>query len=482
MSSNRAWVIVASAAVVLTACKAVGPDYVRPVAALANNPAFNSAFQGGKETRFLAAPLPSNWWKLYRDPALDALVEQAIAANTDLRVAAANIAKAQATSDFAVAARSPSTTVTAAPGFGRRSAEEELIPGGPLPASFTYGLGIGASYQVDLFGQISRAVEAAQADVYGAQAAYDAARVTVVAEVTRAYLESCSAGREHEVAQRVVDLQTQSRALTVRLVAAGRAISLDELRSAALEDQVRATLPQLQARKQVALYQLAALTGHPMSETSGAAKDCGQEPVIDQAIPIGDGAGLLKRRPDVRKAESELHAATARIGVVTSDLYPKISFGASIGSVGLDRKFLDDSTIKFSIGPLVSWQFPDRSRTRARIRGAEADEQIAFANFDGVVLRALRETESALTIYARDLDARALLASSRDRSRLAADKTERLFKSGRLAFLPVLDANRVRIASEQSLAAADSKLAVDQVNLFLALGGGWGEGESNVSH
>ena len=178
---------------------------------------------------------------------------------------------------------------------------------------------------------------------------------------------------------------------------------------------------------------------------------------------------------DIRRAESELRAATARIGVATADLYPKVTLGASVGSVGLAKDFLDAGTLKFSIGPLMSWQFPDRSRTRARVRAAKADETAAYARFDGAVLGALRETESALTVYARDLDARRLLEAARQSSVKAAADTERMFVSGKLGYLAVLDANRNAIALEQAVAAADSKLASEQVTLFLALGGGWEE-------
>src|ERR1700756_884876 len=116
-----------------------------------------------------------------------------------------------------------------------------------------------------------------------------------------------------------------------------------------------------------------------------------QEPQLKHPIPIGDGAALLRRRPDIRRSEFELHSATARIGIATADLYPKITLGASSGSVGLNKNFLHADPLKFSLGPLISWQFPDRSRIQARIRAADAEQQIAFAHFDGTVLNALKE-------------------------------------------------------------------------------------------
>jgi outer membrane protein TolC len=175
----------------------------------------------------------------------------------------------------------------------------------------------------------------------------------------------------------------------------------------------------------------------------------------------------------VRRAELELRAATARIGVATGDLYPHVSLGASLGSVGLAERALSGDTYKFSLGPLIRWQFPNRGRVRARIAAANADSDAAFARFDGTVLNALRETESALTVYARDLDRTAALRDADAQAAKAARDAETLFRAGRTGFLPVLDAQRTAITAEQALAAAESRLSADQVQLFLALGGGW---------
>ncbi|MDM0066069.1 TolC family protein [Variovorax sp. J31P207] len=461
------------AAAVLTACAAVGPNYERPAGAVASSQVANGPFLGAGNAAFDPEPVPGDWWRLYESATLDGLVQEALDANTDLRAAAGNIERALAGLDYADAAKNPTTTLLATTTYGRRSAEEELRPGKPLSNNFVYGLGAGVSYQVDLFGQIARTIESANADTGAARAAYDTTRVTVVAETTRAFLDVCSFGREIAVAERSVALQEKSTELTRTLFRTGRGSTLDVTRASAQTDQVRATLPVLNAQKRVALYRLAVLTGHAPEDFPRAVQSCEQEPRLARPIPVGDGAGLLRRRPDIRRSEYELHSATARIGVATADLYPKITLGASIGSVGLNKNFLDTDTLKFSLGPLISWQFPDRSRIQARIRAADADQQIAFARFDGTVLNALKEAESALEIYARDLERRALLEAAREKASRAAEDTQQLFALGRQGFLPVLDATRTLTVVEQSVAAADSKLASDQVNVFLALGGGW---------
>lgn len=469
-------------AALLAACAAVGPNYERPADAAINGKSANGPFLGGAEAAFVREPVPGDWWRLYESPTLDGLVREALAANTDLRVAAGNIERALAGQDYADAGRRPSTSLLATTSYGRRSAEEELRPGNPLPSKLTYGLGASVSYQVDLFGQIARTIESAQADTSAARAAYDATRVTVVAETTRAFLEACAAGREIAVANRLVALQEKSTGLTQALFRAGRGNTVDVTRASAQVDQVRSSLPALNAQKSVALYRLAVLTGRAPEDFPRAVQACDQEPRLARPIPIGDGAALLSRRPDIRRAELELHSATARIGIVTADLYPKVTLGASVGSVGLGKNFLDADTFKFSIGPLINWQFPDRSRIQARIRAADADQQVALARFDGTVLNALKEAESALEIYARDLERRALLESARQKAARAAEDTQQLFALGRQGYLPVLDAARTLTSVEQSVAAIDSKLAADQVNVFLALGGGWEEDGARPRH
>jgi outer membrane protein TolC len=194
---------------------------------------------------------------------------------------------------------------------------------------------------------------------------------------------------------------------------------------------------------------------------------------LRQPIPVGDGSALLRRRPDIRESERQLAAATARIGVATADLYPKISFGLSGGSTGLIGDIFKAATLRYAVGPLISWDFPQQTADRARIRAAEARTEEALANFDGKVLAALREIESGLTVYGRDLDRTAALRAARDRADEADRQARTLFSAGQGDAFVTLDAERVRAGAEQALAQSESRIAADQVALFLALGGGW---------
>jgi NodT family efflux transporter outer membrane factor (OMF) lipoprotein len=459
-------------AAALAACTTVGPDYRVPDSAAVQRPAANAPFLGAAEAPFASTPLPSDWWRLYQDPVLDRLIAQAFAANTDLRVAAANLQRAHAIVEEAEEKKTPDVDANIAPQYGRVAGSSLGIPE-VLPRTGLYEGDIRVSYQVDMWGRIKRAIEAVQADADAAQAASDLAHVTVAADTTRAYAEACSAGYQLQVAQDSLNLQQRFVQLTGERIRRGRGTALETSRAQAQFEQLRANLPPLAARRRVALYRLAVLTGAVPSAFPADVAQCATPPRVAAAMPVGDGAALLRRRPDVRQAERQLAGATARIGVATATLYPDISLGASFGGVGMNSQFNDANTWKWSLGPLISWNIPSRSAARTRIAVATAATTGALARFDGVVLNALRETESALTIYARELDRNAALRAARDQSALAARQSARLYQVGRTDFLSQLDADRTLAASESALAGSDAQLAGDQVQLFLALGGGW---------
>ncbi|MFT3997550.1 MAG: TolC family protein [Asticcacaulis sp.] len=459
-------------ALALTAC-ASAPVYERPKEAVINRPAAIAAFTDADNAAFAAHTVPGEWWKLYDDARLNRLISEALAANTDLRVAETRIARARIGLHIAKDDADIKTEVSAGLEYGQPSAQEYLLLGEHIPSDYLYSATAGVSYQVDLAGQIRSAINAAQADIATAQAAYDATRVSIVADTTRAWLDVCATGQQIGLTRQALDLQSQSTALTRRLMAAGRSGANEVTRSSVQEAQARAALPALLAAHQSALYRLAALTGRAPGELPADTGDCNVLPRLSQPLPIGDGATLLQRRPDVRARESELNAATSRAGVAHAALYPQVRLGASVGSVGLLSDFGRYDTMKFGLGPLIRWEFPNRKRARAGIEAAEADIQAAEARFDGTVLTALRETETALTTYARDLDQRAELQAAHDQAEQGLSEVERLHKAGRLSVAPVLDARRAVVQSGQILAAADARLAADQVQVFLALGGGW---------
>jgi NodT family efflux transporter outer membrane factor (OMF) lipoprotein len=456
----------------LAACTTVGPDYHMPDKAVLKRDAANAPFVGAAEQAYKSEPLPKDWWRLYQDPVLDGLIAKAFSANADLRVAAANLQRAHAVLEEVEEKKRPEVEMSAAPLYGRIAGASIGLPE-QLPRTGIYEGDIKVAWQTDMWGRIRRAIEAAEADREAAQAAADLAHVMVAADTTRAYAEACSAGYQLKVAQQSVDLQRKFAQLTAERVQRGRGIAIDNSRAGAQLEQLRASLPPLAARQRTALYRLAVLTGEVPSAFPAEVARCTAPPRVVSTIPVGDGAALLRRRPDVRQAERLLAGATARIGVATAELYPNITLGASFGGVGFMKDFGDANTWSFSLGPLISWNLPATSSARVHIAQAKANTDGALAKFDAVVLNALRETESALTVYARELDRNAMLRAARDQSALAASQTGKLYRFGRTDFLAALDADRTLAMAESVLAASDAQLAADQVQLFMALGGGW---------
>ena len=466
------WVPLCACLIGAAGCKMVGPDYRGPSAsAVVNAPAAQGAFLSASGSAFSLGAVPNAWWHLYDSPALDALVKEALAANTDLREARANLERSGALLQEARARRQPSVEINVDPSYQQLSPESYLHSGSLAPSGL-YDTGIGVSYDVDLFGRLRRAVEAARADDEAVKAAYDLAKVNVAAETARAYADVCNAGEELAVARHSLQLQVRSTAVTRRLLDAGRAPMLDFTRSSGLVEQIRSNIPKLDAQRTNAQYRLAALTGRPPAEYPRSVESCSEAPHSSQPIPVGDGAGLLRRRPDVREAERLLAAATARIGVATADLYPSVTLGVSVGSTGALTDFLTSPTNRYAIGLGIHWQ-ANQSLARARIAAANAAARLALARFDGVVLAALRDTESALTTYAHDLQRAADLTAAQARAREAEQEAERLYRGGKIDFLSLLDAQRTLDSADETLAALHAEVATDQVAIFLTLGGGW---------
>ena len=280
--------------------------------------------------------------------------------------------------------------------------------------------------------------------------------------------------RQYAVAEQSLKIQSQAFSLTEKQYAAGRGSRVEISRSRSQLESTRATLPVYAAFRRNALYRLNVLIGQAPETPIPAAEACTAPPRLNKPIPTGDGTALLKRRPDVRRADRQLAAATARIGVETALLYPQISIGLNAATQALAPSQLFSAPgNSFSLGPLLSWTFPNITATKARIRQAEASGEAALATFDGTVLTALQETETALSNYAAGLDRNTALRTARDESAIAARLVNLRYEAGADAFLNVLDAQRTLADNEQQLAQNEADLSAAQITLFQALGGGW---------
>lgn len=458
----------ALSALALSAC-ATGPGSVASTVAA---PAATGPFLSAADGVVTANPLPQDWWRLYRDPVLDTLVADALAANTDVRQAAARIDRARAALRGARADRLPQTAIAASGGYARLP-EGQVAPGADR-SDTSYSLGADVSYELDLFGRVRSGIAAAGGDLAAARADADAVRVMVVADTTRAYADAASAAARIEVARSIVALLDETLRLTRRRHDAGMSDGLAVARIETLRDQRAATIPALTAQRSAALFALATLTGRTPSELPAISGERSIPLEIATPLPVGDGAQLLARRPDIRAAEERLRANAARITVARAALYPRITLGGSASATASSLgNLFTGGPLGFFLGSLIDWAFPNSEPVRARIDAAGADAAQSLAAFDGTILTALQETETALSGYASGLAQRRALATARAAALRAATIVRAQNREGVVDSLQTLDAERTLAEAEAALADQDALVSRSQIALFRALGGGW---------
>lgn len=423
-----------------------------------------------------AAEPPDDWWRLYHDPTLDKLLEEAFKANTDLRAAEANLQASRAVLDVARNAYFPQTEAEVASTRGRDAATDEILnlTGRRSQTIWIHEAALSVGYELDYLGRVRRSVESARADAEAVAAAQDTVKITVAAETARAYAQICALGEEIQVARHSLEIVGREADITVNRNEAGANSKFDVVRAQGLVAQVRASIPPLEGQRRSALFQLAALLGRTPTMAPTEVNQCITPPRLTDLIPVGDGATLLKRRPDVRQADRKMASATARIGVATADLYPQITLKGLYGSVTSDiHQFTSADAITWGVGPSVSWTFPNMAGPRARVRAAKANAAAALASFDSVVLQALKETEQALSTYGSELDRRQALSDAQDKAHQAFDMAHDQFLAGSVSNLDLLTTEQSLVAADAAVATSDTALIQDQIAVFKALGGGW---------
>jgi NodT family efflux transporter outer membrane factor (OMF) lipoprotein len=450
----------------------VGPNYHPPAPAAGTQSPLISATPAAETT----AEPPDDWWRLYHDPLLDNLLQEAFTANTDIRVAAANLSASRAVLDAAKSARYPQTAADVGGIKGRDATTDEILAiGGHSPQDiWIYDAVLDVQYEIDYLGRVRRSIEAARADDEAVAAARDTVKITVAAETARAYAQICALGEQIAVARHSLDVVSRESQITANRTEAGASSQFEVVRAQGLVAQVRAGIPPLEGQRRSALFQLAALLGRTPAMAPTEAEACVAPPRLTDLIPVGDGAALIKRRPDVRQADRRMAAATARIGVATADLYPKIQLKGLYGTVTSALSDLTSPDARtWGVGPSITWTFPNEAGPRARVRQAKANAVAALAGFDSVVLQALKETEQALATYGSELDRRQDLSDAQDKAQKTFDMAHDQFLAGSLSNLDLLTSEQSLVAADAAVATSDSALVQDQIAVFRALGGGW---------
>ena len=451
----------------------VGPDYHRPAAHAAV--AWSSSVTNGLTDSASAA---SAWWTSFNDTELDSLIQRAARSNLDLRVAEARLRQARAVREGSAADFLPSLDASSSFARAKQSQNQPLIGGLPLPSNLfeysVYNAGFDASWEIDIFGGKRRALEATTAEWEGAMEARNDAMVSLLAEVARNYVELRGSQCRLEIAQRNLKLQEEDLELTRDRFQGGVANELDVTRSAALLAGMHAAIPPLDTAVRTAMYSIAVLLGQEPGELVAELSPPMPVPPAPPEVPIGLPSDLLRRRPDVRRAERQLAAETARIGVAKSDWYPKLSLTGDVGTESVSlSKWFQPGSLFWSVGPSLQWRALDFARVRAEVRGQTAVQEAAMATYEKTVLISLQEAENALVTYAQEQNRHRALADEVAENQHSLDMADGLYAKGRVSFLDVLDVRRSLYQSEDQLAVSDQAISLDLIALYKALGGGW---------
>jgi len=459
--------IIVAAMLTCAGCFMVGPDYkasdiVPPVE-------WSPYLRGGLNAAEPEAETLAEWWTTLGDTELSNLVERAIAGNPDLKKAQARIRETRARRGIAEAGLFPTLTLGGSATVGRSSEDT-----GSGQRRELYRTGFDASWEVDVFGGVRRSIEAAQGELEASAADYQAVLVSLCAEVALNYVDARTLQTQLQVAEENLKAQAETLQLTEWRFAAGLVSSLDVEQAKTNLESTRSQLPKLRSNIEAAKNRIAILLGvYPgtLEAQLAARKPIPEAPL---EVAIGVPAEALRRRPDVRRAERQLAAQTARIGVATADLYPKFSLPGSIGLEALSANHLFSSANRaWSLISSFTWTVFDGGAIRQNIEVQNALQEQALQQYEATILTALEEVENSLVAYAEEQDRRDTLTEATQSAQRAAELARDQYTSGLIDFQTVLDAERSVLSFQDQLAQSKGQVTSNVISLYKALGGGW---------
>ncbi|QPJ64364.1 MAG: efflux transporter outer membrane subunit [Candidatus Nitrohelix vancouverensis] len=470
-------------------CATVGPDYVPPETKTPEE--FNTkveqktfeADEAGTEraesektadelqvpVKRVTAEMLSDWWKTLEDPLLSRFVDLAVKGNLDLKLALSRVREERARRGIAQADRFP--TIDARGATSRQQTSEESSTGA---ATTLYSAGFDASWEVDLFGGIQRSIESAEATVQAREEQLNDTLVTLVSEVALNYIEIRSFQARLEAAESNRKSQEETLQIVQDRLDSGLTTTLTLEQAKYNLESTRSEIPTLKTGIEQAKNGLTVLLGEFPGTFKKELEEFKKVPVTPIDVVVGVPADLLRRRPDVRSAERLLAAQTARIGVATADLYPKLTLFGSVGLESLSASsFFTGPAAAFQIGPKVTWNIFDSGRIRQNIAVQDELQEQALIQYESAVLTAVKDVENALVDYAEEQVRRQSLLKSIESARRAADLSRELYTAGLANFLGVLEAERSLFTFQDQLAISEGRVVSNLIRLFKALGGGW---------
>ncbi len=483
----------AAVALVLASCT-VGPNFVKPKPDVPPRWSATALERAAARAGAVSAAEPQSldWWMSFHDPMLTSLIERSAAANLDVREAVLRIEEAREQRAVTASALWPSLSANAGytrqrlsvntPNgaiFGLGSAFPGLPPGLLVNPYSQYQLGLSASWELDLFGSVRRSIEAADADLQGSVESAHDVLVSLESDVADAYIDLRGAQLRKSVVEQSLATERDVLELTRQRWNAGLTTDLDVENAASEVRTTEAGLPPLEREITQDVNQLSELMSRPPDALRAQLREARPVPPVPPAVPIGLPADLARRRPDIRRAEASLHAATARAGVAVADLFPQLTLSAAGGLQSETLSKLIEAASRFaSLGPTLELPIFDKGRF-ATVRLQDVREKEAAIDYARTVLQALQEVENALAAYGSDQDRRVSLAAAAEASGTALTLARQRYESGVASFLDVLDAERTLEQNELSLAEATAAVSTDLVALYKSLGGGWESGSAN---
>lgn len=447
-------------------CMSVGPDYEAPELKVP------AVWQEGADPALVPAEEEVIcWWTLFDDPLLEQLIEMGRQSNLDLRIAVARVREARARLGIAAGEHWPAVDA-AGSAMRQRSSENSLSQGSGTDS--VYNVGLDASWELDLFGRIGRSVEAARADYQASEEDRVDVLISLYAEIARTYFTVRTS--QARLAATVGNLASQRQVLdlTRSRFRNGLATGLDVAQAERVLAASEAAVPPLRIELARAINSIAVLLGQPPGALFAELSEPAPIPVPPTQVTVGVPADLLRQRPDIRRAERLLAAQTARIGIATSDLYPRLSLSGSFAFEALEGGDLFKSGSRtFGFGPTVRWLLFDGKRVRSQIQVEDARAEQALYQYEQTMLNALNEAENAMTQYLQQRDTLAALERSQQAGRRSVKLSTGLYKDGLSDFQNVLDSQRALFEIENLLAAARGDTVINLVQLYKAIGGGW---------
>ncbi len=475
------------AAVALGGCNSVGPDFAPPDPALPRVSFFGKPQPIAPDFAQPVAPLDPEWWRQLHDPTLSGLIARAASNNLDVRTATTRLLESRAQRDTALSAAFPTANLD--PSYQREQYSQNGIVklASELSGSTTttpphvppisvWNFPLDASWEVDIWGKVRRQVEAAEAQVTSLEYQRRDTLVSTVAEIANDYIQLRGVEAQIAITKENAASADDILQLTRTRAAKGVTTGLDVENAAQQVEAVRAQLPSLENQRSALLSAIGVLLDQPPGEMRAEIARTAALPPTPPAAPLGVASDLARRRPDIRRAEADLHAATANIGVAVADFYPSVKLNGSVGLNSLDLKTLfKASSLQYQFGPSVSLPVFDGGRLRSTLQLREAQQQEAAIAYHKTVLSAWHEVVDALVAYRTEQQRRERLRAQGRHAREALTLSRARYLNGVADFIVVLDAERTLLQAQLQLAQSATIVGTNFVRLYKALGGGWEE-------